>query len=281
MAGQSKLAPRREDLAKAGVFGVYLSVQLAGLLLASASQRQRQETHCLNSTAVTLSEVIKVVVSLIGIAATERLMLGGLMRAVYQTLLREPQQLLKAAVPALLYTIQNNVIYASLASLDALTFQTTYQLKLVASLLATRLLLKKPVAYTRWLSVVLLTLGVVSVHFSLHGDDGSSAGAGTAEARDPSAGNSATEGAASARSRSRLVGILGVLVACCCSGLAGAGMEMLFKNSAQPLPRRNLQVRHPTCPFVLCGGAHAVTEQGPLRRLVQAARVNPAPHCRR
>jgi UDP-sugar transporter A1/2/3 len=258
MAGQSKLG----DLAKGGVFGVYLSVQLAGLLLASASQRQ--ETRYLNSTAVTLSEAIKVAVSMIGIAATERVLLGGLLRAVHQTLLKEPSQLLAVAVPALLYTIQNNVIYASLAHLDAVTFQITYQLKLVASLLATRLLLKKPVAYTKWLAVVLLTLGVVSVQLSLREDDEGPAGADNTEGGDASAGANNTEGGdasagdnteggcasagvaaaeGAARSRSRLIGIVGVLVACGCSGLAGAGMELLLKNSSQSLPRRNLQVR--------------------------------------
>lgn len=276
MTGQSKLAPKLGDLSKGGVFVVYLSVQLAGLLLASASQRQ--ETRYLNSTAVTLSEVIKVVVSVIGIAATERLMLGGLLRAVYQTLLKEPQQLLKVAVPALLYTIQNNVIYASLAHLDAVTFQITYQLKLVASLLATRLLLKKPVAYTKWLSVVLLTLGVVSVQLSLREEDEGSAGAGTAEAGDSSAKDAAAEGAA--RSRSRLIGILGVLVACGCSGLAGAGMELLLKNSSQSLPRRNLQVSCPACAFIRvlgCQRRHGTRFwcrfESPARLLTRALRL--------
>ena len=60
-----------------------------------------------------------------------------------------PDQLARVAVPALLYTIQNNIIYAALSHLDAVTFQITYQLKIVAALLASRVLLKKPISSLR------------------------------------------------------------------------------------------------------------------------------------
>ena len=78
-----------------------------------------------------------------------------------------PDQMLRVAVPSLLYTIQNNVIYAALGHLDAVTFQITYQLKIVAALLASRLLLKKRISPLRWLSTILLTLGVVLVQLGL------------------------------------------------------------------------------------------------------------------
>ena len=41
------------------------------------------------------------------------------------------------------------MIYAALSHLDAVTFQITYQLKIVAALLASRVLLKKPISSLR------------------------------------------------------------------------------------------------------------------------------------
>jgi len=279
MASQSTLGA--SALSKGGVFVVYLSVQLGALLLASASQRQ--PTRYLNSTAVTLSELIKVAISLIGIAATERLMLRGLLRAAHQTLLGQPQQLLKVAVPALLYTVQNNVIYASLAHIDSVTFQITYQLKLVSSLLAARLLLKKPVARTKWLSVALLTLGVVFVQLSLQ-DDAAAAAADAAESDDESPVDAAASAAAAAAARrSRAKGIVGVLVACGCSGLAGAAMELLLKEDSQSLPRRNLQVPDPQRPRSTPGSATCPAALSPcatrrqVRRGGAESSRNPSP----
>lgn len=39
-----------------------------------------------------------------------------------------------------------------------------------------------------------------------------------------------------------MLGLVGVLVACACSGFAGGVMELLLKSSALPLAARNLQV---------------------------------------
>ena len=60
----------------------------------------------------------------------------------------------------MLYTIQNNVIYTALSHLDAVTFQIVYQMKIVAAAFAHRFLLGKHVSGQKWLSVLLLTIGV-------------------------------------------------------------------------------------------------------------------------
>ena len=141
-----------------------------------ASASQRAPTRYINSTAVTLSEVLKVAVSVLAIYAEAR-GLGGAARTVLATLLGSPAELLRVCVPALLYTIQNNVIYAALAHLDAVSFQMAYQLKIVAAMLAQRVLLKKPASYARWVSVLILTLGVCLVQLSLKEGDGDGADA--------------------------------------------------------------------------------------------------------
>ena len=142
------------------LFSVYLGINLGALLLASQSQRQPRKY--LNSTAVTLSELIKFALSLIAVCGSAP-SLSAAVRIVMRTLLGMPDQMLRVALPALLYTIQNNIIYVALSHLDAVTFQITYQLKIVAALLSSRLLLKKKVSKLRWLSVVILTIGVILV----------------------------------------------------------------------------------------------------------------------
>ena len=56
-----------DKLVAGGLFGAYLGVNLSALLLAAASQRQKQ--RYLNSSAVTLSELLKLVTSILAIRA--------------------------------------------------------------------------------------------------------------------------------------------------------------------------------------------------------------------
>ncbi|EOD08571.1 hypothetical protein EMIHUDRAFT_217278 [Emiliania huxleyi CCMP1516] len=263
MAAQSKAASSAQSKAAAssavvsgGLFAGYVAIQLSTLLLASAAQQRDVQTRHVDSTAVTLSELVKLLISLVGIAATERVMLRGLLRAVRQSLLTP--SLLRVALPALLYTVQNNVIYSSLARVDAVTFQITYQLKLAASVLASRLLLGKPVSVVLVLTLLPAVsagpgffsfLGVVLVQLSLRAEDEAAAALGggaedeQAELLDEDEqAELLDEVAKGERRRSRAIGICGVLAACGCSGLAGAAMEALLKEERSSLPRRNLQV---------------------------------------
>ena len=281
--------PAREHVVGMVLFAMYLCINLSALLL--AAQSQQQPRRYLNSTAVTLSEVLKLITSIIAIYGTSKSATAAL-NVIVRTLFGMPDQMLRVAMPALLYTIQNNIIYIALQHLDAVSFQITYQLKIVAALIASRVLLKKRASAARWLSVLLLTAGVIMVQLSLNesaaeaapsaGDDaetdasnGAAAAAAAtaaaaaaaaataageeiepaAEAADDAAASSTAGGGASSSGgggggssgggepkKNRLLGLVGVLVACLCSGLAGAVMELLLKGSSLPLAQRNLQV---------------------------------------
>jgi len=214
-------AVSKEDVVSASLFAGYVGVNLTNLRLAAASQQQK--ARYINSTAVALSEVFKSITCVLSIAATEK-SLKAAAAAVLQTFLSHPSELFKVAIPAALYTVQNNVIYYALSHIDAVTFQITYQLKIVASLLSTRLLLGTRVSKARWASVVLLTAGVILVQLSQQ------------EERD------GADDADRDSSKKPLLGLLGVLLACGCSGLAGAVMEALLKAHDVPIAQRNLQV---------------------------------------
>jgi len=207
--------------AKACVFLIYLAVHLGGLLLASASQRQSKPY--INSTAVLLSEVFKCIVSILALSQANGTA-SATFRAIWQALFANPVQLLRVCIPAMLYTVQNNLIYAALSHLDAVSFQITYQLKIIASILSVRVLLKRSISTAKWVSVALLAIGVSLVQLSLREDE------------------AADEVPEQGRQRNYMLGLLGVLIACLCSGLGGATMELLLKEGEQSLPARNLQV---------------------------------------
>ena len=113
------------NIVGAALFCLYLGINLGALLL--AAQSQREPRRYLNSTAVTLSEILKLATSILAIYANSRSG-GSATRQVAHTIFGQPDQMLRVAVPALLYTIQNNIIYAALSHLDAVSFQITYQL---------------------------------------------------------------------------------------------------------------------------------------------------------
>jgi len=69
----------------------------------------------------------------------------------------------KLILPAALYTLQNSLVYAAISNLDAVTFQVTYQLKILTTVLFSILLLGTSISSRQWLALVLLTFGVALV----------------------------------------------------------------------------------------------------------------------
>nr|POE54960.1 udp-galactose transporter [Quercus suber] len=69
----------------------------------------------------------------------------------------------KLAIPAVLYTLQNTLQYIAVSNLDAATFQVTYQMKILTTALFSVTLLGRSLSVRRWLSLVLLMIGVAIV----------------------------------------------------------------------------------------------------------------------
>ncbi|VDM69178.1 unnamed protein product [Strongylus vulgaris] len=67
------------------------------------------------------------------------------------------------AVPAVLYVIQNNLLFLALSKLDAATYQVTYQLKILTTALFSVTILGRSLNRLKWLALVLLTVGVALV----------------------------------------------------------------------------------------------------------------------
>lgn len=77
-----------------------------------------------------------------------------------------PADVWRLAVPALLYAVQNNLGYQALTVLPALTYQVLYQMKILTTALFTVWLLGRSLTWQRWISLVVLMVGVSLVQVS-------------------------------------------------------------------------------------------------------------------
>lgn len=73
---------------------------------------------------------------------------------------------LRMSVPAILYTIQNNMIYIALNSLEVVTFQVLYQTKLIVTGLLSVAFLHRSLTKRQWVAILGLTVGVILVELS-------------------------------------------------------------------------------------------------------------------
>jgi UDP-sugar transporter A1/2/3 len=66
----------------------------------------------------------------------------------------------KLSIPAILYVVQNNLQYVAASNLDVATFQVTYQMKILTTAFFSVVMLGKRLSSTKWLSLLLLAVGV-------------------------------------------------------------------------------------------------------------------------
>ncbi|CAG8775139.1 15361_t:CDS:1, partial [Acaulospora morrowiae] len=174
------------------------------------------------STAVFLSELTKLVICIYLTINSQIKETGRLSPVELYNQVFAPDAW-KLMIPAALYTIQNNLQYVAVSTLDAATFQVTYQLKILTTALCSVIMLKTSLSSIKWFSLVLLTVGValVQIHDSK-----------------PNKENADDEDA----SMEKIVGLGAVFVACIISGIAGVYFEKVLKGSQASVWVRNVQL---------------------------------------
>ena len=211
-----------------------LVVQNSSLVLTMRYSRTTEGPMFLSSTAVVLSELLKMVCATFLLCAEDRFNWTLLKTRIRREVLDVPTDMLKLSIPSILYTIQNNLQYVAVSHLDAATFQVTYQLKILTTALFSVVMLQRTLDKTKWLSLLILTLGVALVQLP----------PGTfSSASSPSAlaATSAPESDAET-AQSPLIGLIAVLTACLLSGFAGVYFEKILKGSPVSLWTRNIQL---------------------------------------
>lgn len=164
-------------------------------------------------TAVVMQEILKTTVS-VALTFWER----GELASTF----KNPPELLKTSVPALLYLVQNNLQYVAVSNLHAATYQVTYQLKILSTALLSVCLLGRKLSGYKWAALVVLTIGVAAVQLSEINDN---------QSKLPGANVNAA------------VGLSATLLATLCSGSAGVYFERILKSKSElSLWQRNTQL---------------------------------------
>lgn len=145
---------------------VLLTLQNAGVALATRYARSRPGPLFASSTAVVLAEVIKAIVALGLLWSQQNFRVRAFGRLLMQQLVLDPIDNLKILVPALVYVLQNNLIYFSVSHLNAATFQVSYQLKiLTTAVLSVLMLPNRRYSRSQWFALLLLFIGIALVQW--------------------------------------------------------------------------------------------------------------------
>ncbi|XP_025110277.1 UDP-N-acetylglucosamine transporter-like isoform X2 [Pomacea canaliculata] len=181
----------------------------------------------LSSTAVVMSEAIKLLASLYMFFATSR----RSSVLMWEELL-DAREAVKVAIPSGIYTFQNNLQFIAVSHLDATTFQVTYQLKILTTAIFSILFLRRLLDATHWLALLLLTVGVILVQ--LPRDD--------VNCRLEEGMRCDVKDLGHREGMSATVGLVAVFAMCVSSGFAGVYFEKILKTSVQSLWAKNVQM---------------------------------------
>lgn len=196
-----------------------LTFQNVSLVLLMRYVRTRPGILFSSSTAVVWSEIFKFIICLLILLYTFKFNLKNFFSHLKENIISDPWDWLLISVPAIIYVLQNNLLFVAISNLDAATFQVCYQLKLLTTALFFRILLGKPLSKMQWISLVLLFGGIATVQ------------------QQQPAGKSGA-----AHSQNQSLGLAVVLVASLMSGFGGVYFEKILKNSPKNVWIRNIQL---------------------------------------
>ena len=158
---------------------------------------------------------------------------GGVLvaiRSVRADLRRAPVEWAQLGVPALLYTVQNTLLYVGFANVEAAVGQVTYQTKILWTALFSVLVLDKRLTNVQWLALAVLACGVLAVQ-------------GTAQGSHPAA---AADDPA--------LGVAALVLAAVCTSFASVYFEKMLKGASNPsLWLRNVQMAAYSSAFAAAG----------------------------
>ncbi|XP_023330704.1 UDP-N-acetylglucosamine transporter [Eurytemora carolleeae] len=198
---------------------VTLTGQNAVLGLSMRYARTRPGDMFISTTAVAMSELVKLFACLLLVWNDEGKSLKNWWGALDSTIIKQPIDTLKVCVPSFIYLIQNNLLYVAASNLDVATYQITYQLKILTTAVFAVTMLNKKLISTQWISLLILIGGVALVQLS-----------------------DVKEQASQGPEQSKMVGFTAALTACILSGFAGVYFEKILKGSDISVWMRNVQL---------------------------------------
>ncbi|XP_020716826.1 UDP-N-acetylglucosamine transporter isoform X2 [Ceratitis capitata] len=210
---------------------ITLTLQNAILGLSMRYARTRPGDIFISSTAVLMSEIVKLFTCLVLVFNEEGKDAQKFVHSLHKTIVANPVDTLKVCVPSLVYIVQNNLLYVSASHLDAATYQVTYQLKILTTAMFAVFILRRRLINTQWGALVLLIAGVVMVQLAQTVDDSVSSAPPTGP------------------EQNRMLGLWAALGACFLSGFAGIYFEKILKGADISVWMRNVQLSLLSIPF--------------------------------
>jgi len=169
---------------------------------------------------ILVAELVKLLLSMILESATSNV---SLIHSLNVNVISNPLDFLKISIPALLYLVQNTVLYVALSNLSAPMFQVCYQTKLLTTAIVSVFLLGRHYTFQQWLCLTTLGMGVAGVVLS----------------------SKETTEAETTGGESLSTGLIAVTVACLSSAFAGVYFEKVIKVPGAQTPSvwmRNVQL---------------------------------------
>ncbi|KHJ91864.1 UDP-galactose transporter [Oesophagostomum dentatum] len=234
-----------------------------------------------DAISVFFAEIFKFLASVILVCLQERSIRTGLFQ-IYDQFVHHWRDALKVLVPAVIYTIQNFLLYVAVENLPAATYMVTYQLKILTTAVFTVLVLGRKLSIQQWISLFFLFGGVAIVQYDQKMSNdrekaerlaalAASAATNLPPTAMPTIEDAFTKLMASAsdmlnvtlppdahirskrevHEQNSIIGFIAVLVACCMSGFAGIYFEKILKGSNVSIWIRNIQLALPSIFFAL------------------------------
>ncbi|XP_075876958.1 solute carrier family 35 member A3b isoform X2 [Nelusetta ayraudi] len=218
-----KMPPSYSKSLKYMSLGV-LVLQTTSLVLTMRYSRTLKEDSAryLASSAVVSAEVIKIFICILLVFVECNFSVHAMKQLLREEIVKKPSQTMKLAIPAGIYTLQNNLLYVALSNLDAATYQVTYQLKILTTALFSVSMLGTKLGVYQWFSLLILMAGISLVQWPT--------------------GIEADSGEKVLTASSKFVGLMAVLTACVSSGFAGVYFEKILKETKQSVWLRNIQL---------------------------------------
>ena len=134
------------------------------------------------------------------------------------------------AIPAALFTFQNNILYVAIGNLEVSLFQILYQSKLLLTAVLVAVVFKRRYSAVQWVSLATLFLGVVATQL----DASSSSGASKKSGKGADSSSSSSSSSNSMVSAGNMgLGVVAAIAAALSSAVASVVMEKLLKGQQQ------------------------------------------------
>ncbi|VDM40107.1 unnamed protein product [Toxocara canis] len=198
---------------------VLLTLQQASMPLMVRGSRYRNESEVFSTTVnVFMMEIIKITVCATVIIVTEKSIMKFIMQCK-TSIMDDAIETAKVCVPAVIYTLQNNLYYIALSHLEATTFCLAYQMKIFTTALFLRFMLKRNLSVQQWFALLLLAIGVADVQIQYE---------------PPSS--------AKRIQQYPIIGFLAVISMCFTSAFAGVYLEKVLKQSSINIWMQNVRL---------------------------------------